>query len=144
MGYGQTPVAYQPDFSLTDKQLEDGVFKAKEEIWVIDFWASWCGPCIQSVPYMKELHDKYSAKGVRFISVSWDKKESQWRLALDKLQMPWQHLLAIHGSQTFYERRFPHRSIPTAFVISKSGKAKKVGDIEMLEAAIVKALQASK
>lgn len=139
-GYSQEPSTYSPDFSLKVKDIEDKALKAKDEVWVLDFWASWCGPCIQSVPHLKHLQQKYFDKNVRFISISWDKEEVNWMKALYRLQMPWQHIRVAKGEEDFFNRYFKHGSIPTAFVIQRSGKAKRVSNIDGLEAAIEKAL----
>ena len=139
-GYSQAPAQYTPDFSLSIADIEAKALKDKEEVWVLDFWASWCGPCIQAVPHLKELHEKYEGKNVRFISLSWDKDENSWMKALNRLQMPWQHVRIAKGQDDFFNRYFKHSGIPTAFVIRPSGKVKRVSNVDGLEAAIEKAL----
>ncbi len=139
-GYSQESAIYSPDFSLSVADIEAKALKDKEEVWVLDFWASWCGPCIQAVPHLKELHEKYADQNVRFISLSWDKHEDRWMKALNRLQMPWQHIRVEKGQDAFFNRYFRHSSIPTAFVIRKSGKVKRVSNIDGLESAIKKAI----
>jgi thiol-disulfide isomerase/thioredoxin len=140
-GYNSASAQYTPDFSLGMKEFKQKALEAKDEVWVVDFWASWCGPCIQSVPHVKELQAKYAEKNVRFISISWDKDEPKWQAALLKLQMPWQHLRAERPDFAWLDKYFKHSGIPTAFVISRNGKSKKVNDPEALEGAIEKALE---
>ncbi len=143
-GYGQAAAGYAPDFSMSRQQFEDQVLQPKSEVWVLDFWASWCGPCIEAVPYVKEMQRKYSAKGVRFISLSWDNSEEYWMLALARLKMPWQHLLVSESFKPFINQHFPHKGIPAAFVVRTDGKIKRVAGVGMLETTIQKALKASK
>ncbi len=142
-GYSQTASGYVPDFSMSRQQFEDQVLKPKSEISVLDFWASWCGPSIESVPHIKEMQRKYSAKGVRFISLSWDNSEEYWLLALARLKMPWQHLLVSEAFKPFINQHFPHKGIPAAFVVRTDGKVKRVAGVGMLESTIIKALKAS-
>ncbi len=56
---------------------------------LIDFWASWCGPCIGSFPFMKELYATYKDRGLVFLGVSCDKNRDAWLKALEKHQLPW-------------------------------------------------------
>lgn len=133
--------AYEPDLSMSLDEFQSQALEEKEEIWVVDFWASWCGPCIQAVPHMKELQSSFSDKGVRFISISWDKNPNKWRAAMMRLKMPWQHIVVPKGKEAFLDENFPHRGIPTAFVIRQNGKIKKVSDVYDLEKAIEKAIK---
>lgn len=131
---------YEPDLSMDLEGFEKEVLMQKEDVWVVDFWASWCRPCIQAIPHMKKLHAKYQGKGVKFISVSWDRNEAKWMNALGHYKMPWQHLVVPKGSEAWLEEQFPHKGIPTAFVIDRDGKVKKVKDVYRLDKAIYKAL----
>ena len=56
---------------------------------LIDFWASWCGPCIASFPFMKQLHAAYKDRNLTILGVSCDKDRNAWLKALDKNQLPW-------------------------------------------------------
>ena len=58
---------------------------------LIDFWASWCGPCVASFPFMKQLYAAYKDR-VRFLGVSCDKNRDAWLKALEKYQLPWTSL----------------------------------------------------
>jgi thiol-disulfide isomerase/thioredoxin len=131
---------HQPDFSMTMEEFQNRALKSKEEVWVVDFWATWCRPCVMAIPHMKELHSTYAPKGVRFISVSWDQNERQWQEGLIRFQMPWQHLIVTKTEVAWFEKSFPHKGIPTAFVVSRSGKSKRVNDVYTLDKAIDKAL----
>lgn len=141
-GYKTTTAqAYAPDLSVPLKDFQEKALQPKEDVWVIDFWATWCGPCIMAIPHMKETQARYAAKGVRFFSVSWDRNEQQWMAGLMRFEMPWNHLIVPKGEEAWLEKNFPHKGIPTAFVISAEGKVKKVKDVYMLDKAIEKALK---
>jgi thiol-disulfide isomerase/thioredoxin len=135
-----TAQTYSPDLGMSLKEFQAHALTAKDEVWVVDFWATWCGPCIQAIPHMKETHAKFEGKGVRFVSVSWDRNETQWRAGLERFQMPWSHLIVPKGEEAWLEKRFPHKGIPTVFVVSRAGKAKKVNDVYQLEKVLTKVL----
>ncbi len=139
-GYSQSTKEH--DFSMTQANFESEALKPKSEIWVVDFWASWCGPCIESIPHIKQLHKRYASQNVRFISLSWDESEIKWRSALDRFQMPWQHLRITKSQAAYFDEHFPHKGIPAAFVIRTDGKVKKVKGVGMLESTIQKAIKA--
>ena len=69
------------------KQLSDYVGKGKYVL--IDFWASWCGPCRNEMPNVKAAYEKYASKGFEVISISIDKKQKAWRTAIEELGMNW-------------------------------------------------------
>ena len=131
---------YSPDFSITLEDFEKESLAPKEEVWVVDFWASWCRPCIRAIPHLKDLHEKYENREVRFMSISWDRNQLNWAHALDQFKMPWNHIIVPKGEEFWLEENFPHKGIPTAFVINRDGKVKKVSDVSKLDKAIYKAL----
>jgi thiol-disulfide isomerase/thioredoxin len=140
IGYSQADT-YQPDFSLSMPDFQQQALAPKEEVWVLDFWATWCGPCIVAVPHMKDLHKRFAGKPVRFISLSWDQSAAKWLAGLDRLRMPWQHLLITPDLVPWFDQFFPHKGIPTAFVVRRTGQFKRVSDVYQLEKAINKALK---
>jgi thiol-disulfide isomerase/thioredoxin len=143
-GYSQAGAAYLPDLSMSREQFQDQVFKPKAEVWVLDFWASWCGPCIEAAPYLKETQQRFAGKGVRFISLSWDDSAERWSFMMDRLKMPWQQMRIGSDFKPFIDKHFPHKGIPAAFVVRADGKVKRVQGIGMLDSAIQKALHAQK
>lgn len=69
-----------PDFSLTSidgKKVTLSSFKNKN-IVLLDFWASWCGPCLRMAPHLKDLYKKYHSKGLEIISISTDTDSNLW------------------------------------------------------------------
>lgn len=61
----------------------------KGKVLVLDFWASWCGPCRKEIPTMKGIYEEFKGKGVEFLSVSIDSKKEAWEKALSEEAMPW-------------------------------------------------------
>ncbi len=68
---------------------DEKYFNRTGRITLIDFWASWCGPCRKEIPHVKKYYEEYKNKGVQFISVSIDAKKDAWTKALKEEQMPW-------------------------------------------------------
>lgn len=88
---------------------------------LIDFWASWCGPCRVAIPHVKELHQKYSDK-LNVISVSLDSDEKPWRKAMEKEQMEWKQLWADKERVNGVRDPYQIKGIPFLLVIDPSGK----------------------
>lgn len=139
-GYTHAQSDWQPDQSLKMEDFEKQALQPKDEVWVVDFWASWCRPCIASLPHMKEMHAKYKDQNVRFVGISWDKKPEKWMRALKRHKMPWQQINAYRGETAFTAQNFPHDGIPSVFVIDRSGAIKKVNNVYKVEKFIKKAL----
>lgn len=135
--------SFQPDLSMTMEEFESKALAQKEEIWVVDFWASWCRPCIMSIPHLKEVEEQFKGRPVRFISISWDEEERNWMNAQMHLKMPWQQILIpdIKADHPFIDKHFPHSGIPSMFIIQTDGKVKKVADVYKVEKNIEKALK---
>lgn len=85
---------------------------------LIDFWASWCGPCRRFVPTLKELAVKYADKGLIVVSISTDKDREAWLGALAEEGMPWLNLLDESGISDGYGVS----GIPSLFLIDPQGE----------------------
>jgi thiol-disulfide isomerase/thioredoxin len=108
-----------PDFTLADSNGKAYTLrKIKSKYILLDFWASWCGPCKAEIPYMKKAYEKFHSKGFEIVSVSIDAKKDAWLAALKQFQMPWIHLLeADHIVSDLYH--FP--TIPKTLLMDDKG-----------------------
>lgn len=111
------------NFSLPDSI---GVYHSLKEIQdtskliLVDFWASWCGPCIKSFPAVKALYEKYGVKGLTVIGISLDTQSKQWQRSLSKY-LPVGIQLLAKDKNTVIER-YAITSIPQVFLIDNQGK----------------------
>jgi thiol-disulfide isomerase/thioredoxin len=87
---------------------------------LIDFWASWCGPCRKSIPKIKELYALYKNKGLEIVSVSIDTDDKAWRGAMADEQMPWKQVLSPDKDKTLKD--FNIQGVPTLFLIDRQGR----------------------
>ena len=88
---------------------------------LLDFWASWCGPCIGSMPMMKRLHAAYADKGLQIIGISFDRKREAWLSAINRLSLPWLHLSDIKGWESIASDIYGVRAIPETVLIDPDG-----------------------
>lgn len=118
-----------PDADRKLRKLSE--FAGKNHI-LIDFWASWCGPCRAAIPHVKELAEKYGDK-LTVISCSVDSDADAWRKAMDQEAMPWLQLHADAAHVKHITDSYQFHSIPFLVVISPEGKIAHSGhDPELL------------
>ena len=88
------------------------------------FWASWCGPCVRTIPLLKKINQAYQEHDLQIISISIDSDSTKWLSALQRHSMPWLQTCDLpryinnNNLSTIYEIRF----IPQYFLINKEGK----------------------
>lgn len=99
------------------------LYPLKGELVIIDFWASWCGPCRRENPHKVEVFSKYKDKGLAVFSVSLDNNGESWRKAIvdDRLSWP-DHVSELKGWQSNVSKMYGVSSIPANVIIDKDGK----------------------
>jgi thiol-disulfide isomerase/thioredoxin len=100
------------------KPIDIKSFKGKYVL--VDFWASWCGPCRKAIPEIKTLYAQYKEKGFEVLSVSVDTDNAAWRKAMVEEDMPWGQVLSPDKNKTMAD--FMIIGIPTLFLVDREGK----------------------
>ncbi len=103
---------------------------------LIDFWASWCGPCISQVPDLIAVHDEFKDRGFDILSVSVDSREEKWKAAIDKYSLAWPHISDVKGWESPLARDYNVTFVPYNFLVDRQGTilAKNLHTTELYEA----------
>ena len=90
--------AKAPSISENDSSgVAINLYDAKGKVTLIDFWASWCGPCLRQVPDLLDAYNNYHEKGFEIFGVSVDSKEEKWKACIKKYEMPWPNVSNLKG-----------------------------------------------
>ena len=114
-----------PDFS---SPTPDGEMLSLSDVrgkaTIIDFWASWCGPCRRENPNIVKVYEKYHDKGLEIISVSLDRpgKKQNWLNAIEKDKLTWHHVGSLQYFNDPVARLYNIQAIPAMFVLDEQGK----------------------
>jgi len=108
-----------PDFQLPGAQGTVMLSKTAGSVVYVDFWASWCGPCKQSLPWMNAMQDKYRSQGLQIIGVNVDAKSEDARKFL--AQTP-AHFAVAFDPNGATPRQYGVKGMPTSFLIGRNGK----------------------
>jgi peroxiredoxin len=111
------------DFALNDttgNPISISSFQGK--ILLIDFWASWCGPCRRENPNVVQLYNDYKDKGFEIIGVSFDESRAKWIDAIHQDQLEWPHVSDLKGWSSAAGKLYAVNAIPATVLLDREGK----------------------
>jgi len=99
--------------------------KLKGKVVIVDFWASWCRPCIVAMPELKRLYAEYKEQGLQIIGVNLDNQKKSAVTAVDRLGLKWPNIF-FGGEQVGFDnplaRKYEIQGIPAMFIVDRDGK----------------------
>lgn len=117
------PGAVFPDFAEKDLEGQPlSLARFKGKVVLVDFWATWCGPCVAELPNVLAAYQKYHAKGFEIVGISLDENEGALKGFLSAKGMKWPQYFDGQGWESKLGRRYGVSSIPATFLLDRDGK----------------------
>lgn len=110
---------FLPGFSFVTRENQAvSNVSVRGKVTLLDFWGTWCPPCRESVPILKNLQKKYASKAFQLVSISSDDDENAWKNFVEAQHMEWSEYLDSSGQ---VQQAFKIDSFPTFIVVDKDG-----------------------
>ena len=110
------------DFTLPDMKGDSlRLSSMKGRVFLLDFWASWCGPCRYSNKNLIKLYSKYKQNGFEILSVSLDDRKNEWMKAVNKDKITWLQINDSGGWEAKSAAKWQVDAIPASFLVNKNG-----------------------
>ncbi|HEV2328429.1 MAG TPA: TlpA disulfide reductase family protein [Verrucomicrobiae bacterium] len=114
-------------FTAADGREVD-ISQMKGKVVLIDFWATWCVPCAEEIPLLKDTYEKFHSRGFEIVGVSSDKDEKALRNFVHQHNLPWPEYFERHGSKNMFNARFVIDTVPTLWLVDKKGTLRETSD----------------
>jgi len=113
---------YRLDFTVIGMKGDSITLSSlKGKVFLLDFWASWCGPCRYANKQLVKFYSKYKGKGFEILSVSLDDEKTAWKKAVTKDKITWMQGFDRGGWDSFAARKWQVDALPSSFLINKDG-----------------------
>ena len=99
-----------------------GDYVGQNKLVLIDFWASWCGPCIRELPNVVKAYERFHDKGLEIVGVSLDKDKASWLAAIEQTGQKWPQMSDLKGWDCLGAQFYGIQSIPANVLIDEHGK----------------------
>jgi thiol-disulfide isomerase/thioredoxin len=119
LAIGSEPVAFDVK-SIKGERLSPAAYKGK--VLLIDFWATWCGPCIQEMPNVKSMYSKYHQKGFEIVGISLDQQREKLDRYLESQGIEWPQYFDGKWWNNDVAVSYGVKSIPTTILVDRKGK----------------------
>lgn len=126
-------------FKATDGREVD-LSKMKGKVVLVDFWATWCGPCMKELPNVKAAYDRLHDKGFEIVGISFDNKKEALNHVLKKEKMEWPQYFDGRGWENRIGEKLGIESIPTMWLIDRKGILREMNARKDLVAQVEKLL----
>jgi len=117
--FGRTPPELVGN-DLNGKKIDLADYRGK--IVLLEFWATWCGPCISQMPNMKRMYDQYHNQGLEIIGVNLDQNLEAAKSFIDQQQINWPHIADQATYRSVNANKYNVKEIPATFLIGTNGK----------------------
>lgn len=106
---------------VNDKEIALSDYIGKGKYVLIDFWASWCGPCRGEMPYVKAAYEKFASKGFEIVGISLDNKKEAWLKGIKDLGITWPQMSDLKGWKCEGAAIYGIRGIPATLLVDPNG-----------------------